>query len=419
MFLIPDALLYRNTKVVESMTLTTRYRQFWMSKIGITYMVSNIHLGITLALTESVETVYLLGRGFAFVQVGMIWSTLLVTTALLDFPTGNMADKLGRRNVYCVGLLASAVGYLIYSLSYEYHFFLAGAFCIGVGNAQVSGSLGAWLIDEKKKRGEDSKVAKTFGDTKLAVSAAGIVAGFLVGSFYTGPLSGLFFLSGSITALAAVWVWLSLRENYGESRMKWVDFQKTTVNHFFREKMLLMASLIMVLIFSCYTVFVFVYQPAAVASGIREQQLGTLFSLYLISSGVGSFIFGRLSSRLSFRVLMGLSFTGFGCGFVLFSVCNIYVIALGLVVFSFGFGGYLPVFLAWTSKFIPSEIRSSTMSLMSTVGRGSVFLLQPAIGKMIDLFSAKAALTLGECFVIGGIVVLLLMGGENHDSQVV
>lgn len=397
------------------MTPLTHYRQFWMSRIGITYMVSNVYLGITLALTESVETVYFLGRGFAFVQVGMIWSTHLITTALLDFPTGNMADKLGRKTVYCAGLFATAVGYWIYSLSHEYYFFLVGALCVGVGNAQLSGSLGAWLIDEKKKRGEDTDVGKIFGDTKLAVSAAGIVVGFLVGSFYTGPLSGLFFMSGSITALTAVWVWLSLRDNYGESRMKWVDFQKTTVNHYLRQKMLLFASVIMVLIFSCYTVFIFVYQPAAVASGIREQQLGTLFSLYLISSGVGSFIFGRLSTKVPFKVLMGLSFAGFGCGFVLFSVCNIYVIALGLTLFSFGFGGYLPVFLAWTSKFIPSEIRSSTMSLMSTIGRGSVFLLQPLVGKMIDLFSATAAITLGECFVVGGIVVLLLLGGETHE----
>lgn len=397
------------------MSVLNSYRQIWMTRIGIAYMLSNIYLGMTMALTESVETVYFLGKGFAFAQVGMIWSTLLITTAVLDFPTGNVADKLGRRTAFCTGLLATALGYWIYSLSHVFSLFLVGAFFIGVGNAQVSGSLGAWLIDEKKNRGEDSEVGKVFGDTKLATSAAGIVVGFLVGSFYTGPLSGLFFLSGIITALTAVWVWVSLEDNYGESTMKWVNIQKTTVNHFLGQPMLVLASVIMVLVFSCYTIFMFVYQPAAVASGIREQQLGTLFSLYLLSSGAGSFLSGRLSSKVPFKVLMGFCFAGFGCGFLLFSVSNIYVIALGLVFFSFGFGGYLPVFLSWVSTFIPSKIRSSTMSLMSTIGRGSIFLLQPLVGKTIDMFSATSAIALGECFVVGGIVVLLLMGGGEHE----
>jgi MFS family permease len=385
-----------------------------MSNINVAYMLSTIYMGITLALTSSVETVYFLGMGFAFVQIGFIWSTDLVTSAVLDFPTGNLADKFGRKTTFCTGLVASALGHWMYAFSQEYSLFLAGAFFLGVGSAQVSGSLGAWLIDEKKKRGEQEEVSKVFGNSKLATSVAGVVVGFLVGSLYRGPLRWLFFLSGTVTLLAAVWVWISLEDNYGKSSMKWIDFQKNTLKHFFEEKMLVFSSLIIVLVFSCFTIYIFVYQPAAVASGIKEQQLGILFSAHLIASGLGSFVFGRISPRISFPVLMAVSFIGFGCGLYFFSVNNIYVITLGLLLFSFGYGGYLPIFLAWTSKFIPTEIRASVMSLISTIGRGSIFLLQPLVGTVIDAFSAKSAIVLGECFVIGGIIIVLLIRREEH-----
>lgn len=397
--------------------VVVRYRQFWMSKIGVSYILSTVCFGISLALTTSVETVYFRGAGFTFAQIGIIWSTYLVTSALLDFPTGNVADKLGRKTTYCTGLLFMAMGHWMYAFSHSLDFFLLGAFCFGFGEAQVSGSLVAWLVDEEKKQNREGEVGKVIGDSQLAMAVAGIVTGFLIGTFFHGPLRLLFFMSGLVSFITVVWVWTSLENNFGKSEMKWLEFQKTTLKHYLRSRALILVSMNMVLAFSCYTIFMFVYQPAAVASGIREQQLGALFSLYLICGGTGSFLFGRLCSRLKSNILMVLSFLCFGCGFVLFLTHNIYFVAAGLAFFSFGYGGYKPIFQAWSNVLIPSEIRASTNSLIGTIASGSVFLLQPIVGRLIDLYSPRMAVILGEVFVMLSIVLYFSIKKEESSNE--
>lgn len=394
-------------------TVLNIYRKFWMSKIGLTYMMSTVVFGISSALTMSVETVYLRNVGFSFTQIGVIWSTYLITSALLDFPTGNVADKLGRKTTYCTGMLFTAAGHLIYSLGYGIEFFLVGAFFIGFGEAQISGSLAAWMVDEVKKVEKEKEVGKVFGDTQLAMSAAGIVTGFLIGSFYHGPIGQLFFWSGVVLLLSALWIWISLENNYGKSEMKWLEFQVTTVRYYLGSRLLIMVSMNMVLAFCCYSVYVFVYQPAAVACGIRQQQLGTLYSVYLLSTGLGGFIFGRLCSKIHFNTLMPLNFVAFGCSFFFFLTRDIYLIAVGLTLFSFGFGGYKPVLAAWSNALIPNEIRASTISLIGTIGSGSVFLLQPIIGRLIDMFGASAAIFLGEVFVVWSILLFVIIKREE------
>lgn len=389
------------------------YRQFWMSRIGLSYIISSMCLGMTMALTESVQTVYLLGVGFTFTQIGVIWSTSLGTGAVLDFPTGNMSDKLGRKTVYCTGLLSIAAGHFLFSLSLSFFFFLVGALFLGFGAAQISGTLAAWMVEEKKKQGKSKDIAKVFGDSQLVVSLSGIIVGFLIGGLYRGPLQYLFLLSAGVLTLSCVWVWGSLEENYGH-QMGWLDFQKKTLRHYWKTKLLILLSVNMVLTFSCYTIFIFVYQPTAVASGIENQQLGVLFAFYLIAAGASGFIFGRLSSKVPFHFLLLVSFTAIGGGFWLFTVKNIYVITGGVVLFSVGYGGCKPVIGAWTHSLIPDGIRASTISLASTISRGSVFLLQPVVGTLIDTYSLLAAIILGEVFCLLGVVLYVIIKKESQ-----
>ncbi len=55
-------------------------------------------LKVMLILYDSVITAFLLQFGLKNTQIGLLWSVVLVTQMLFDYPTGSFADRYGRVN---------------------------------------------------------------------------------------------------------------------------------------------------------------------------------------------------------------------------------------------------------------------------------------------------------------------------------
>ncbi|HSJ44738.1 MAG TPA: MFS transporter [Euzebyales bacterium] len=86
-------------------------------------------------------------RGLALPTVGLMFAAYGLTTALLELPTGGLADTLGRRPVLLVATVADTG--LLLSLGFgttAWHF-LAGAVVGGLGRALLTGPLESWYVD--------------------------------------------------------------------------------------------------------------------------------------------------------------------------------------------------------------------------------------------------------------------------------
>ncbi|HEX6256439.1 MAG TPA: MFS transporter [Euzebyales bacterium] len=114
-------------------------------------------------------------RGLDLPTVGIVFATYGVTTALLELPTGGLADAVGRRPVLLVATVADAA--LLAALAFgtqPWHFVL-GAFGGGVGRALLTGPLESWYVDAV--RAIEPTVALRRG-----LAAAGLVEGVAIAS---------------------------------------------------------------------------------------------------------------------------------------------------------------------------------------------------------------------------------------------
>lgn len=128
----------------------------------------------------------LLDRGFTLAQAGALLAVYGITTALLELPTGGLADTLGRRNVLAASALLQLVlyGMLLVASSPTW---LAVGFAIGgISRALDSGPLDAWFVD--RTRAIDPRAGLRRG-----LSAGGAVSGIAlaVGSIAGGLIPAL------------------------------------------------------------------------------------------------------------------------------------------------------------------------------------------------------------------------------------
>jgi MFS family permease len=58
------------------------------------------------------QAIYLLGKGYTAIELGLFASTIALSTTLMEIPTGFVADKFSRKLSVSLGFLVSGLSYL-------------------------------------------------------------------------------------------------------------------------------------------------------------------------------------------------------------------------------------------------------------------------------------------------------------------
>jgi hypothetical protein len=88
-----------------------------------------------------------LSRGLDVADVGVVWMTHGLVVAVLELPTGALADVVGRRRTLLAGAVLTAASMVGYAVASGLGGFLAAIALMAAGRALVSGSLEAWYVD--------------------------------------------------------------------------------------------------------------------------------------------------------------------------------------------------------------------------------------------------------------------------------
>jgi MFS family permease len=70
-----------------------------------------------------------------------------VSVAIMEIPSGYMADIVGRKKTLILGSILGASGYLFYSMSHNFSGFLIAEITLGIGGSFISGADSAMLFD--------------------------------------------------------------------------------------------------------------------------------------------------------------------------------------------------------------------------------------------------------------------------------
>lgn len=138
-------------------------------------------------------------RGLRFTEVGFVFALYGAVTALLELPTGGLADTIGRKPVLLAATVFESGLALGLLFGQELWHFLLAAALGGIGRALLSGPLESWYVDTA--RAADPAIV-----LRPALAAAGVVeslavAGGALLSAFLPLLGGGLPLDGTVSIL--------------------------------------------------------------------------------------------------------------------------------------------------------------------------------------------------------------------------
>ena len=137
-------------------------------------------LSRSLAFTMPIYVVFFRSRGLSLAQFGLLEATYTLAVLGLEFPTGYVADRLGRRNGLLASNALSALGAVGYALAHSFPAFLAAMVLRAAGATFSSGTSAAWLYEalaDDEARDDFARVDGRARAVGLAGQSAAAVAG--------------------------------------------------------------------------------------------------------------------------------------------------------------------------------------------------------------------------------------------------
>ena len=363
-------------------------------------------------------TIYLFFQenGMDIQDIMVLQAIYSVTVAIIEIPSGYVADVLGRKKSMIIGTAFGFLGIVVYAFSYGFWGFLPAALCLGIGQSFVSGSDTALMYDSLKEINREKDFIKLEGRTismgNFAEAVAFIIGGFLADFTLRTP-----FYFQMVIAFIGVFVAFLLVEPNTE-KMKdgktkpWANM-KSIIRFSLKENVTLRYYILYSAVIGATTLtMAWFAQPYFQTIGIKD---GIYFGI--IGAGLNfavaftAFYAHRIESSFKTNsILILLLIVLISCYIVVSQVASYWGL-LALVIFYFTRGIATPILRDYMNRETPSEMRATVMSIRSFIIRLVFASLSPFLGYYADAYSIQDALLLSGIlfFILGGFVLVLLL----------
>lgn len=185
------------------------------------------------SLIWAVNTLFLLNAGLDIFTVMVVNAAFTIGMLIFEVPTGVIADTIGRKASFLLGIGALAVATVLYVLGAELGLglgmFIAASVLLGFGFTCQTGALEAWVVDALAYTGYDRPLDGVFARGQIVFGAATLV-GTLGGGFLGhANLSLPYYLRSAVLVAAFTFVMLTMKDLGFEPRpLEWRRFGEET-----------------------------------------------------------------------------------------------------------------------------------------------------------------------------------------------
>ena len=370
---------------------------------------------ISSILYSSVITAFLLQLGINNTQIGFIWSLVLFSQMIFDYPTGSFADKYGRLRIFTIGMIFMGIATIIIAKSYNVLMLYISGILLGLGESQVSGTLFPWFVNSisiENNKEKQEYIFKINAQSQFLTNIIGVLTGFII-SFFNIDYKTLLIISGMLYIVNGVFIYFSFEDNKS-TETDLVKIGKKSLLFFIKERKLWIYTLALTSSYSFYSIYLFIWQPVGKSLGITGSRLGSVYSLYLISFAISAFISKRNIKEFVYVLCTSLIPVSL---IVIYCSHNLILYLVGIVSLGFNYKMAMLKIMGTVHNFISNEVRSSVISLVSSLS--SIFLigLQIIIGKILDTKNLFYLQIL--CIFIGiiYIICILLIQKWMHEEN--
>lgn len=322
----------------------------------------------------------------------------MVSSALMELPTGIFSDRIGRRRTVLCGAVASALAVMFYAIGSGYAILFIGAVLEGIARAFFSGNNDALLYDTLSESGQVDAYQEVFGKVSSTYQIALAISAILGGVIASVSYPAVMWLS-LIPQVLNIGVALRLVEPHVHRSVETNLYHhlRASFRNIMRNPKLRTLSFASILSFAIGETS-FQFRPAFFDMLLPTWAIGIARTLSNTSAALSFYFAGRLIRRFGeFRLLIG--------GMILSQVTNLGSLLL--------FSALSPVLMGATSLFFgvnnvsvnglmqrefTSEQRA-TMGSISSFGGSLLFaFVSFGIGLLADQVGVVNALIITTLF---------------------
>ncbi|MEM0952769.1 MAG: MFS transporter [Pseudomonadota bacterium] len=354
------------------------------------------------------------GYGLSMAEVMQTQAMFAFTVAVLEVPSGYIADLWGRRRAMLLGSAINAAGYVSLMQAQSFGDFLFCEFLLGVGISLISGADVALLYDSESQLAAagDETANPSRGLSRLiaieagASGVAGIVASLLFAFGDMGLLLAVQAACGFIPLLLGCLLTEAPRPLLAQAHR---GHAVAILGVLLKGSPVVLWTSIAIVAFGLLAMYAYwIYQKYWEVQGIPVGAFGYIWAAFALSVSVTARYSGALEAWLGWRRLLWAT--------ALLPLAGI----LGMAVFSgwvgvlFGFaiqlsrGISLTLFYEALNRRIAGDYRATVNSLVSLGLRALFIVTGPLMGWALDLAGVSSTL-LGLALVFTPLLILVVL----------
>lgn len=358
-------------------------------------------------------------HGLQATQLLTIQTAFSVSQLIFEIPSGYLSDVIGRKKTLVLAAICMVAGIGIYILSSSFWYFILAEVVLGLAGALRSGTDSAILYDHLKSIRDEHKYAKCEGNAEFwsrTGTAVSSIGGGILGAYATLQLP---FYINFLSALVMLLVGISLKEPQREKRPSGNAFKNiiNVAHTSVTRKPLFRTMLQMGIMFSTGITAIWGYFLLYRQIEIPLLWHGVFFAVMQLTSafaarhgGQFEILAGKKPTAL-ILLLPGVLFLIAG------SSGNIFVILPMVLLHAALWGMSTPLFLEKIQKQTTSDIRATTLSVGSMIGRIIVISIGPIFGWIVDQWSIGAAFIAMGAFFYCAHLPLLQLSRVREDVK--
>ena len=384
------------------------------------YSLYLIKLSKWLMLIMPIVALFYTDNGLDDYDIFVLQAVYSLSVALLEIPSGYMADIIGRKKSLVIVSVLGTLGYGIYSFTSGFYGFLFAEIVLGLGGSFISGSDSAMLYESLAAMDKKQLYFRLEGRiTSLGHFAETIAA--LGGGIIAVSLSyrAVYFSQTVIAGIAipAAFFLLEPPRGKGINRPGFGHILLVCKESLFINKKLSSTLLLSSLIGTSTLCMAWTSQVYFVNMGLTEKAITPLWiSLNLTVALVAAFadkIVNKAGRPLAIRIIL-LVIPG---TYILLGSFSLLPGLFVLFVF-YAIRGYAtPLLKDLVNRYCASETRATVLSIRSMIIRVSFAILGPFIGSISAGYSLSFALRLSGFILLplilfAGILLFITLGDE-------
>lgn len=360
-------------------------------------------------------------QGLSLQQIMILQACYSLSLGITEIPSGYAADTLGRRKTLILGCILAFVGFSIFSISYDFWWFLIAQIFLGLGNSFISGADTALLYDSLLEVNEEDRFLKYEGRSvsigNFAEAGAGILGGFLAALSFRYPA-----YAQVVVAVITIPFAMALVEPKTQTKRLERSWQSIlyVVKFSLKESKILRTYIIYSAIMGIGTLMMaWLAQPFLKDIGVGMKNYGVIWALLNVLVGTIAFLAYKIDRKLSpINSMLMIGVTSVLAYVLIAQNTNYWGLAV-LFIFYANRGYATPLLRNYINRHTESNIRATVMSIRSFIIRTSFAVIAPFIGWVADhqgLSSAMMAMSM-IIAVVGGLCMIWFYRNQKQTEQ--